>query len=537
MFSKNNQIFIFLLLFYFFFQLFLILNTKLTFFSDDAIYATLARLFYNGNYSQIIHPFWMPLFPILSSITYSFIKNWEISLRLVSTLSTTLMLIPLFWMAKNSLSPLISIIFIVSLISNFIILKVGIFPQSDALATLLLISSLSFFYYSFFTNTLKRKNLFILLAATFCGLNFLTRPEGTLFLTIYLSFLTIYFFVEIIFLKKYSYKQFLILPAFIFVFLSTISPYVLSLSAKLGYFTISPKFNAQIQQEHAFAYKNMSTWNQHTSSAKNPNLKSAYFKGGTDYILDNTNRLKIWFFQKMESWWRIYKINFPLWFLYLLPFSFLTAFRKKYTWSTLFVFYTILIAIPVTIFSTAITDIRYLLWTIPIFLFLFLLFCDYVLNLIKESELFPKKYLNLLPLIPLFLIFTFDSTLKQEFLSINKSLIAPFDQINYRPELLGIANQLQKTKPNPKIMMRHEMLEFYTDGEIIYTPQTSIENVINYAKTTKTDFIVAWKRELEGEKELEELANPKFENSNLEKVYFINTSDGPLVVYKVKPNL
>ncbi len=192
MFSRINQIFILLFSFYFLFQLYFILNTKLTFFSDDAIYATLARLFYHGNYSYIIHPFWMPLYPIFSAITYNFIKNWELSLRLVSAISTTLMLIPLFWISKKTLSPILTIIFIISLISNFLLFKVGTFPQSDALATLLLITSFSYLYMSFFTNSGFKKNLFILTSAFFCGLNFLTRPEGTLYFAIFLSLHLLY---------------------------------------------------------------------------------------------------------------------------------------------------------------------------------------------------------------------------------------------------------------------------------------------------------------------------------------------------------
>jgi len=410
--QKQHVVLILILIIYQSFLIYLILNTNLTFFSDDAIYASLARFFLEGKYSLIFHPAWPPLYPILSALVFLFIKNWEISLRMVSALSITLMLLPLFFLSKKIIGSVSSVFFLVTIILNLNILQIALFPQTDALAAFLIVFSFVCMFFAFWD--FQRYSKLLFLSSFLCGLAFLTRSEGTLFFAVYLSFL-IFFLSAQIFRKKLLFKNFLFVPLFIAIFIVTISPYIYVMKNKLGYWTLSQKFNAQIQQDHAFSFKNNTTWSQEVVSVKNPNYQSDYFKDSTEYILDNFNKYRIWFFQKLNKWTQVALEIFPLWFFMIAGLGLLNIADKKLFWPLTFTLFVFTTTIPITVFSTAIPDIRYLFWTIPIVIFLY-----YFGFLFLVKKIFRNKYLLIIPFL---LTLFFPSTLRSELFNIDYSLI------------------------------------------------------------------------------------------------------------------
>ena len=62
----------------------------------------------------------------------------------------------------------------------------------------------------------------------------------------------------------------------------------------------------------------------------------------------------------------------------------------------------------------------------------------------------------------------------------------------------------------PKIMMRHEGVEFYSDGFTVYTPQgLTIPQTTEYAKKNRVDYLVAWTEELSDDQDFS-LPKPVF---------------------------
>lgn len=523
--SSANIIFTFIFTSFFLLQLYLLLNTKLTFFSDDAIYASLARLITERNFDLALHPFWMPLYPLFSALAYLFFGQWELSLRLISVIASVSLLYPVYLLAKKVVSPEVGIFLSLSIALNYPLIKIGIFPQADALAAFFMLSSFCVLAISLSQEKLKIKNLLVLSSALLLGLEYLTRPEGTLFFAIFLSFLILNLLIQIFLFKKYPLREFLIIPSFILIFFITISPYLIPIHQKLGFWTLSQKFNAQIQQEHAFKYKFNTTWNQETTSVKNPNYKSIYFLNPLSYILDNFNRLNIWFIQKIHSWIKIYLGIFPIWSIPLILLGTGSLLRKKSSWQTAFILYTLFIALPVTFYSTAISDIRYLAWSIPLIYFMYYLGADLITTLIKT-----KLFKSLVVFFFFTLTFLFPSNFFVNLWQLDK-FIANYNQIYYLPEIQDLAIRLSAMKTRPTVMSRYEALEFYSNGKTIYLPQTDIETLINYAKTNNVDFLIAWQREIGSEKNLSLLLENNFTHPRLKLIYSLNSKDGPLKVY------
>src|SRR3989344_2283255 len=218
---KNLSPILLVVIFSFLFKLTIIFLYDLTFFSDDAIYASLARFWIEGKYNLVFHPTWPPLFPFLSAFFYLIIKDWEVSLRLVSATAGSLVLIPIYFLIKQFLPKVLSIISVVIISFSQPLFYISIFPLSDALALSLITSGVVSFYFG-----LKNSKLLIFSAFLF-GLTYLTRSEGMMFFGLSLLFLLFYEMFYIIKKSNLNLKQLLFIPKFILVFTLTISPYLI----------------------------------------------------------------------------------------------------------------------------------------------------------------------------------------------------------------------------------------------------------------------------------------------------------------------
>lgn len=506
----------------FIFHLIILINSDLTFFSDDAIYASLARFFIEGNFSQAFHPTWPPLYPALSALAYLVTNNWETSLRFISTVASVLIIVPLYLFLRRTLSQTYALLFVFSITFFEPLLKFSLLPLSDSLSTLFIISAIVVIV----SGPDNLKNL--LLGGIFTGLIFLTRFEGTMFFGLFLIFLLIYLLIR---------KKFLRIAIFIVAFLLTISPYLIAIRIQLGEWTLSQKFSAQIQQEHAFALKNQTTWAQEVTSVKSPNYQSPYFRGGINYLIDNLSFFIKWFNQKLFSWQKLFLSLFPFWSQVLMLLGILNIFRKKLFWTISFIIFLLISSIPVAIFTTPIADIRYLLWTFPFFLYFFYLG---IITLFTFLATFFKLKstpltLGLFVFSPFLLSLFLPSFSIGGFFDPITTYAQTFTKVHSRGQLRQIGNWIKQhsLKPHPKIMMRHEMLEFYSDGEVIYLPQGSISQIISYAKSKEVDYLVAWERELAADEDLIKLLSPDFQHPTIKKVYSILTPDGMLVIYSL----
>lgn len=500
----------------------IIQNSSLTFFSDDAIYASFARNWYEGDWKYVFHPFWPPLYPFLSSLVFNLVNSWEITLRLTSLLSSILIIIPTYYLVKYLTSKLTATLASVSIFLLTPIVHFSIFPFSDMLSASLVTSALTTMYFAL----IKENTKLFVITAILHGLIYLTRSEGTMFFALSGFYLGIYLVSRVIF-KKIPLKKIKILPIFLIVFLLVASPYLITVKNQLGYWSLSQKFSAQIQQEQAFEYKSNTTWAQEVWSIKYPNYNSHYFRNGSLYVLDNLYTLLDNFYEKVKKWGKLLFISFPVWFMVGSLIGLLRLQRKDF-WGNLFIVYILFTAIPITIFSTTVIDVRYLLWVIPLIV---IFFYKAIFNILQKFPIFPIFMKSFVPftLILLTPAFSFQS-LDVESYSNN------FTNIHYRPQLKEVAEFIKQHSKGegPKIMTRHEGIEFYSRGITIYIPQDSYIRVLEFTQKYNTDYIVAWHRELSQEKELAGLANPNTKHEKLNIELSLETPEGNIVVYTLK---
>lgn len=500
-------------------EVFVILNSKLILFSDEAIYASFARFWYEGDWNHILHPFWPPLYPLFSSLVFRIIPNWEIALRIVSSVASAFLIIPVYIISKKSLGFLGTILIIISFLSTSSLYELSIFPLSDMTAVLFSLLGIAFVKNGL--EDLNCKNLTS--AGIFLGLSYLSRSEGLMFFTFSLFYLIIIF--SILFLKRKLNKKLAVgFFGFILAFTLIISPYVLLNSQRLGFVSFSPKFSAQIQQGQAFEIKNGSTWAQEIWSVKNPNYSSKYFQGSTNYILENFSYLKHWFLEKSEKWFSLFQNIFPKEFLIIsLVGACVSIFNKNTNLSNrLYLPYLLLLGIPVTVFSTSSFEIRYFIWIVALFIYYY-----------YNSFSFFKKNQKLLLFIG-FVVYI-QSTGYTKFLN-PLSYATEFTNKHFVPEVVEASNWLGKNSKvkNPKLYGRHESFEFYSNGQTIYIPQGDLASFENFAKKFQVDYIIAWKRELAGEEDLLKLTNNNYKNENFNKVFQTMGKHGNLLIYELK---
>src|SRR3989344_9468781 len=361
--SKTLKTAVLIFLFLFIPRLWILLNSSYTFYSDDAIYAILARSWTLGEWQYVFHPTWPPLYPGLSAIIALVIPGFENALRFTSLIFGTAVVIPLYFLLRHTMPQFFAISFSLAVAIFTPVLTMSLLPLSDSLAVFLIISGLVSVFLGLNLNDGHRLKLLLLGSGCF-GLVYLTRTEGTMFF-----FLTLIFLLSQI-IRVRTKKYFLTVLLFISVFVITISPYVIASRVQIGEWSLSPKFSAQIQQGHAFALNPRgTTWAQEVTSAKNPDYQSPYFKNGSDFAI---NRLYYFFRQyspKQEKWQQVFLLIFPLWAVPLMLIGAVTILKKTYRWSLLYMIFIMVTAIPITIFSTPVQDIRYLAWTIPLFLY------------------------------------------------------------------------------------------------------------------------------------------------------------------------
>lgn len=497
--SKTTKLLLGIIFFALFIRIIILANSSLTFYSDDAIYASLARFLLEGDLAHFFHPTWQPLYPALSVIFYKVVGNWEAALRLVSVLSGVAIVIPLFILVRKFLSTIHALAFSAVITFFAPTLKLSLLPMSDMLATLFVISGI--------TATViamgKRDGIQLpALAALLFGLGFLTRSEGTMFFFLTLAWVTLFLAHQIL-KEKAQIRKLLLLPLMTGVFLLTISPYLVATKTQLGQWTLSHKFSAQIKQEHAFQLRNGTTWSQEAVSVRSPNYNSEYFVGGVGFVMENQDWFVWWFQQKAKRWINLFKELFPVWAMPLMALGLLRELRK-HPWSMGYIAFVMLTAIPVTIFSTPLVDSRYLLWTLPLFLLFFYLGVQVLFALFKA----PHK---LTATIAFLLTLTFPSFVTSA-ITHPETYAREMGKIHTRPEIRMAGAWIRQNSAGEiaRIAMRHEGVEFYANGETIYIPQElALEEFIDYAKKNKVDYVVAWSDELAAETELSVLLEEK----------------------------
>lgn len=528
--KKSKMVLIIIICLTFFYRIFILTQSSLTFYSDDAIYASLARLLTQGKVYQFFHPTWPPLYPFVSTLMYPFFQNWETALRFVSIGAGVLTLIPLYALVKTLTNKYNALIFVTVIGFTEPFFRLSLFPFSDMMSTLLVISGVSLVV----VGLTKKNNPQLATSSAVFGLAYLTRSEGSMFFILSYFVIFVYCLVETLKRRSKISGYIKLLVACPVLFLIIISPYLVATKSQLGTWTISHKASAQIKQWHSFEIREDTglTWSQEVVSVKFPNHTSEYFSGGLAHVLEYQDWFWFLFKQRLANWRTVAFNNFPSWAFVVSGVGVLNIFRKKYFWAIFYLLTVFVAGILTTIFATPIADTRYLLWAALLISVAFYLGVDTIFSLLFQKSKHSKFVSAILTtgLIMYFPIFSGVETLKPRVYS------QEFTKLYKRPEIEDAGTWIKENSAveNPKIMMRHEGVEFYADGQTIYTPQDlKIDEVIKYAKDLNTNYLVAWSEEVQGDKYLSWLIEQNIEHPGLTEKHRENINGRTIVVYSI----
>jgi len=175
------------------------------------------------------------------------------------------------------------------------------------------------------------------------------------------------------------------------------------------------------------------------------------------------------------------------------------------------------LGIIVTVFATPLADIRYLLWTLPIFLFFFF----------AGFSNFPFVA---------FIAFLFFPSLSISTILNPLEYARGYTANHYRKEIIQASNWINNNKKTqePRIMTRYENIEFYSDGNTVYLPQElTYVQMIEYAKRQKVDYFIAWTETLSNENNLVFLLEENADTPGLNKVFSTYSNSRALIIYEV----
>ena len=212
---------------------------KMILFSDDAIYAILARKVLEVGGSGAFHLTWSPLFPwLMAALSKYFRVAIEDSGMLISAWSLLLRIIPGYLIAR--------ILFgrVTALISVAILAGAPLLKTSLELPTAETLFSLIFLWGAYFSIKAlqSQKHTWYLLSGLVWGLAYLTRPEGWVFI-IPLVLLTL---IRLIYERNVFFKVIRLIGISAFGFLIISYPYLSFIREAYGSWTLNPRWGIHV---------------------------------------------------------------------------------------------------------------------------------------------------------------------------------------------------------------------------------------------------------------------------------------------------
>jgi len=203
---------------------------------DEVNYLKLAASGSTKGFSNVLHPFWSPFFPLCVALFSKVIHNVELAGRVFSILCGVLIIIPIFLFTKFYFN---------QKVARYAVLLLAFFPSlafintaamSESLYALLITSGMIVGWI-----TLKKQSWFLGIAVgLLIGFAYLTRPEGIGFLIVFVG-VSIFLSISMILKKKGVYRLLWIPLMAIVGFSFAAAPYLVYLHKATGEWTISAK--------------------------------------------------------------------------------------------------------------------------------------------------------------------------------------------------------------------------------------------------------------------------------------------------------
>lgn len=214
---------------------------------DGYNYAMLAEALAAGKFREGFSAFWSPLYPVLVSIALALNRNVETAGRVVSLVAGSLLIIPVYYLIKDSFGWRAAVLGGVLVALHPLLIYYSLLLLTEATYTTLLITSIFIGWRALRgrgddSNTAAKSAQFFITGALF-GLCYLTRPEAFGFIVIMLAWtLGARLFTRTGDLKAVLRNAlFLLLGFFIFAL-----PYIIYVHQQTGVWTISEKFSIHI---------------------------------------------------------------------------------------------------------------------------------------------------------------------------------------------------------------------------------------------------------------------------------------------------
>lgn len=210
---------------------------------DATEYAVLGKNLIAGNgylgISGKLNMFLPPLYPLLIGISSLFVKNLELSGRLVSLLFGCLLIIPVYLFSKKMYSKKVAVIASILVVIHFSLVIYSTEVLTESTYTFLLTLGIL----SGYSALTRQKKFLYLLSGMIFGLCYLTRPEaiGYIAIIILLAFIFKSFVLED-HGKMKEWRKTLVCCIVLFIgFLVISSPYLLFLHNQTGRWTLGEK--------------------------------------------------------------------------------------------------------------------------------------------------------------------------------------------------------------------------------------------------------------------------------------------------------
>ncbi|NIR51214.1 hypothetical protein GWO43_21625 [candidate division KSB1 bacterium] len=210
---------------------------------DEVNYLKLGVSGYLNGLSDVLHTYWSPLLPTVISIVCAFFSDYELAGRMVSILSGTLLIVPVYFLGKHIYDKHVGI-----LAAGFVALFPPLAFQSTQALTEPLYMLLATFAVLFGMFMLKIYSTgFAFLAGIASGLVYLAHPQGIGFLIV-VAFWIVFGAVSKLFLIK-SLRIPWLAALLVLGFLIVSLPYLIYLKNVTGKWTLSAKAAANWQME------------------------------------------------------------------------------------------------------------------------------------------------------------------------------------------------------------------------------------------------------------------------------------------------
>lgn len=522
---------------------------------DEVNYLKLAASGAVDGFLNVLHPFWSPLYPFIVALLSEIISNVEFAGRFISILCGSLLIFPVYYLARYNISRKVAVISTLLLALNPIFSYLSTYAATESLYTFLSVSGILFAW-----SALKGRSVLKgCIAGIVFALAYLTRPEGVGFVIIYCLIIAFLSLRNFILKGKEKYLRTVVF--FLLGFIITVVPYLVYLHNETGEWTISAKGKA-LQQAGAVVFigKNEEGFNYRLLSEDNERLLIDKMFHEGDFLQSERNRgkpvinvtLPLLVKKYLSNLYKISKIIVPdviplILFIFLILGLFTDVWSKERMGFEFFLLSFIcffwFIIVPLFHISE-----RYFIPLLPVcyiwigrgLVYFYFWLKEGISKIFIRSSSYSKAESIAVIVIILFLLFAYIPGFVKIFLKNPYSTDLWADPVELKEAGLWLRENKKRVKP-PVIMSFNHTAGFYAGNyqitESVSVPENKLDRVLAYARYRKVDYIVLTERYSKEHPEISFLVNGE---ENLEEMKLIYKNKHPsgftVVIYELKRN-